>query len=140
MSKSCFEDLRRKFGTFCADYFVSDHSHRMRPFYARFVSGESQGVDAFSVSWKKGRGFCHPPVGLLSRVVCKAERERAKGVLVAPDWPGSGRLAVVEDRVRIGSLILAETVSLRLECPREIILDTFRGVPKFLFNVYLFNF
>ena len=79
-------------------------------------------------------------MGLLSRVVHKNERERAKGVLVAPDWPGSGRLAVVEDRVRIGSLILAETVSLRLECPREIISDTFRGVPKFLFNVYLFNF
>ena len=36
--------------------------------------------------------------------------------------------------------ILAHTVSLRLVCPREIISDTFRGVPKFDFNVYLFNF
>ena len=59
---------------------------------------------------------------------------------MAPDWPESSRLAVVEDRVREKSLILADTVSLRLECPREIILDTFRGVPKFDFNVYLFNF
>ena len=74
------------------------------------------------------------------RVVRKAERERAKGVLVAPDWPRSGRLAVVEERVRMKRLILAETVSLRLECPREIISDTFRGVPKFNFNVYVFNF
>ena len=97
-------------------------------------------MDAFSISWKKGRGFFHPLVGLLSRVVHKAEREKAKGVLVAPDWPGSSRLAVVEDRVRVKSLILADTVSLRLECPREIILDTFRGVPKFDFNMYLFNF
>ena len=97
-------------------------------------------MDAFSVSWKKGRGFFHPLVGLLWKVVWKAERERAKGVLVAPDWPGSGRLAVVEDRVRMRRLILAETVSLRLECPREIISDTFRGVPKFNFNLYLFIF
>ena len=111
----------------------------MRPFYARFASGESQGVDAFSVSWKKGRGFFHPLVGLLLRVVRKAERERARGVLVAPYWPGSGWLTVVEDRVRMRRLILAETVYLPLECPREIILDTFRGVPKFNFNVYLFN-
>ena len=97
-------------------------------------------MDAFSVSWKKGREFFHPPVGLLSRVVRKAERERARGVLVAPDWPGSGRLTVVEDRVRMRRLILVETVSLRLECPRKIISDTFRGVPKFNFNMYLFNF
>ena len=112
----------------------------MIPFYARFALGESQGVDAFSVSWKKGRGFFHPPVGLLSRVVRKAERERARGVLVAPNWPGSGRLAVVEDRVRMRRLILAETVSLILECPKEIVSDTFRGRPKFDFNVYVFNF
>ena len=70
----------------------------------------------------------------------KAERERARGVLVVPNWPGSGRLAVVEDRVRMRRLILAETVSLTLECPKEIISDTFRGVLKFDFNVYLFNF
>ena len=140
MSKSCFEDLRCKFGPFCADFFASDRSYRMKPFYARFVSGESQGVDAFSILWKKGRGFFHPPVGLLSKVVCKAEREKAEGVLVAPDWPGSSRLAVVEDRVREKRLILADTVSLRLVCPREIISDTFRGVPKFDFNVFLFNF
>ena len=56
------------------------------------------------------------------------------------DWPGSSRPAVVEDRVRAKSLILDDTVSLRFECPREIILDTFRGVPKFDFNVFLFNF
>ena len=97
-------------------------------------------MDAFSFLWKKGKEFFHPPVGLLSRGVRKAKREKAKGVLVVKDWPGSSRLAVVEDRVRVKSLILADMVSLRLECPREIILDTFRGVPKFDFSVFLFNF
>ena len=85
MSKSCFKDLWRKFGPFCADYFALDQSYRMKPFYKRFASGESQGLDAFSVLWKKGKGFFHPPVGLLSRVVRKAEREKAEGVLVASD-------------------------------------------------------
>ena len=37
MSKSCFEDLRRKFGPFCADYFASDRSYWMKPFYVRFA-------------------------------------------------------------------------------------------------------
>ena len=140
MSKECFRDLWRKFGPFDADYFTSDRSYRMKPYYTRFASGESQGVDAFGVSWKRGRGFFHPPVGLLSRVVRKAKRERAKGVLVAPDWPGSGRLALVEEKVRTGKLRLDEKVSLVLECPREIVSDTFRGVPKFYFNVFIFKF
>ena len=59
---------------------------------------------------------------------------------MAPDWPGSSWLIVVEEKVRMKELILADTVSLVLECPREIISNTFRGVPKFNFNVYVFNF
>ena len=47
---------------------------------------------------------------------------------------------MVEERVRMKKLILAETMSFVLECPKEIISDTFRGVPKFDFNVYIFDF
>ena len=59
---------------------------------------------------------------------------------MALDWPGSSRLAVVEDKVQIKKLFLADNVSLVLECPREIVSNTFRGVPKFNFNIYVFNF
>ena len=140
MSKACFRDLWDKFGPFHADYFASDRTYRMKPFFARFASGESEGVDAFGVSWKEGFGFFHPPVGLISRVVRKAEKERAKGVLVAPEWPGSSRLAVVEEMVRVRKLVRVENVSLVLECPKEIVSNTFRGVPKFNFDVFMFNF
>ena len=112
----------------------------MKPYNMRFASGESQGVDAFSVSWRKGRGFFHPPVGLLLRVIRKAEREKAEGVLVAPDWPGSGRMSLVEEKVRMKKLRLAEQVHLALECPKEIVSDKFRGVPKCGFNIYVFEF
>ena len=140
MSKSCFQDLWGKFGPFSADYFASDRTFRMKPFFARFASGESEGVDAFAVSWKRGFGFFHPPVGLLSRVVRKAEKERAKGILVAPEWPGSSCLAVVEEMVRSRKLSRVDNVSLVLDCPKEIPSNTFRGVPKFNFDVFSFNF
>ena len=102
----------------------------MKLYYTRFDSGESQGVDAFSVSWRKGRGFFHPPVGLLSRVMRKAESKRAKGVLVAPDWPGSGWLAVVEEKARMKKLRLAEKMSLVLEFPKEIVSDMSEECPR----------
>ena len=60
-------------------------------------------------------------------------------MLVVPDWPESGRLALVEEKVRRKKLRLAEKVHLVLECPKEIVSDTFR-VPKFGFNVYVFDF
>ena len=66
--------------------------------------------------------------------------EKVKSVLVAPDWPGSGRMSLVEEKVRMKKLRLAEQVHLALECPKEIVTDTFRGVPKFGFNIYVFDF
>ena len=47
---------------------------------------------------------------------------------------------MVEEKVRTKELILVDNVSLVLECPREIVSNTFRGVPKFNFNIYMFSF
>ena len=63
------------------------------------------------MSWRKGKGFFHPPVGLVSRVVRKAERERANGLLGVPDWPGSGFMSVLEERVRMKRVRLVKTFS-----------------------------
>ena len=112
----------------------------MKPFMARFGVGEAEGCDAFSVSWREGNGFFHPPVGIIWRVIRKAERERAQGVLIVPDWPGSGFLSLVEDRVRKGRLRLREKFCPYMICPKEILSETFRGKLKFKMCVYMFNF
>ena len=92
----------------------------MKPYFARFSCGESQGVDAFSVSWRRGKGFFHPPVGLVSRVVRKAERERAEGLLVVPDWPGSGFMSVLEESEdEEGEIIKARIVRKRQTKKKE---------------------
>ena len=101
---------------------------------------ESRGLDAFSVGWQNGVGYFHPPVGLVWRVVRKAERERAKGVLVVPDWPGSSLLAVLERREKEGKVVLLEKWRPRMICPLEIESGTFRGWTKFKMCVYRFRF
>ena len=90
--------------------------------------------------WQRGVGYFHPPVGLVWKVVHKAERERAEGVLIVPDWPGSSFLAVLESRVKEGTIVLMEKCRPVLICPREIDSNTFRGVPKFKMCIYGFNF
>ena len=134
-----FNRVERKYGPFSADYFASDRSWRKKPFFAKFAVGESRGIDAFSVSWQRGNGYFHPPVSLAWKVIRKAQRERAKGVLIVPDWPGSSFLAVLEDRVKDGSIVLMEKFQPVLICPKEICSDTFRGVPKFKLFAYGFN-
>ena len=139
MSKVCSRDLWDKFGLFYADYFASDRIYRMKAFFARFASGESEGVDVFGVSWKEGSGLFHPPEGLISRVVRKVEKERAKGVLVAPDGLGSSRLAMgggegSNEEVDFGEqCVFGVGVSIR-DCVKYIQ----RG-PEFNVKIYVFN-
>ena len=112
----------------------------MRPFYARFACGESEGVDAFSVSWKSGKGYFHSPVGLIWKVVRKAERSEARGVLIVPDWPESSFYMLVKEKLKEGKMVLEEKFRPIMSCPREIVSDTFRGALKFDMVVLSFDF
>ena len=73
-------------------------------------------------------------------VIRKAERVKAKGILIAPDWLRSSFYSLVEERVKKGRMEFLEGFSPVLTCPREIVSNTFRGVLKFLMNVYKFRF
>merc|ERR1711873_250739 len=70
--------IEERYGPFSADYFASDRSWRKKPFFAKFGVGESIGLDAFSVSWKYGTGYFHPPVGLIWREERGERRERER--------------------------------------------------------------
>ena len=140
LSMEDFNWLERRFGPFEADYFASDRSWRMKPFYARFGCGESEGVDAFAVSWRKGNGYFHPPVGMITRVIRKAERTGARGILVAPDWPGSAIFMLIREKVSEGRMRIVQKWRPFLHCPWEIVSNTFRGRLKFDMIVVSFNF
>ena len=92
------------------------------------------------MGWQKGVRYFHPPVGLVWKVIRKAEREKVEGVLIVPDWPGSVLLAVLENRVKKGNILLMEKWRPRMNCPRKNESNTFRGVLKFNMCVYHFNF
>ena len=101
ISMSDFRELERRFGGFSADYFASDYSYRMKPFFSRYESAESAGSDAFEQSWSRGFGFFHPPVGLVPRVLEKAREDRAEGILLVPDWKGSMMLTEIRRCSRV---------------------------------------
>ena len=140
LNRKDFDRLERRYGPFKADYFMSDRSWRMKPFYARFGCGESEGVDAFSISWARGRGYFHPPVGLIWKVVRKAERSRVRGILLVPDWPGSSFYMLIKEKMQEGKMVVKERLRPVMMCPREIVSDIFRGALKFDLIVLSFEF
>ena len=74
-------------------------------------------MDAFAVCWNRGFGYFHPPVGLITKVVRRAEKTGARGVLVTPDWPGSVFLLKVEEKVRERDCVVEEEVLSQNDLP-----------------------
>ena len=137
ISSEDFEALVDFFGSFSADYFASDYSYRMRPFYSRYVSGLSAGADAFAQDWSVGFGFFHPPVGLVPRLMEKAREDRARGILVVPDWPQS----MMAREIRCcEELEVVGRWRPMFECPSWFKTRTFRGLPTFDVLVLLMRF
>ena len=134
-----FHSLEQEYGDFEADYFASDYSFRKKPFYSRYLSGESSGSDAFSQDWGRGFGYFHPPVALVARVLSKAKEDKARGLLLVPDWPGS--MMLTELRSYSPHHVVARG-SFRpyFECPVWFENNTFRGWPQFDMLVFELNF
>ena len=138
ISKQDFLRLQSEYGNFSCDYFASDYSYRMLPFYSRFRSGKSKGSDAFSSDWGEGFGYFHPPVALVPRVLDKAEQDGARGILLVPDWKGSVSQVVMDKHSK--RIKLREKFRPFFECPDWFENDTFKGWPKFEMSIYEFLF
>ena len=92
------------------------------------------------MSWGLGHGFFYPLVGLITRVIWKAEKEKAEGLLIALDWPGSSYCVLLENKLREGRMIQLERFKPVMICPREVHTNTFQGRTKFYMMAVEFNF
>ena len=43
--------------------------------------------DAFAISWTNGNLYCFPPFCCILKSIRKILQDKAKGILVVPDWP-----------------------------------------------------
>lgn len=80
--------LLLRFGPHSVDRFASSDNAVLSLFNTERAEPRSAGVDAFAqTDWLSGRSWCHPPVGLLSRLVDHLRQTGAEATVVAPDWP-----------------------------------------------------
>ena len=44
-------------------------------------------VDAFTIPWNDSNFYCFPPFSCILRVLRKVSQDKARGLVVVPDWP-----------------------------------------------------
>ena len=88
------------------DLFAS----RLNTQFERYVSfrpdPEAFAVDAFSISWQSLQFYAFPPFSVIARVLQKARRDKARGVIVVPRWPTQVWWPV------LGAMMVAEPIHL----------------------------
>ena len=116
------------------DWFASDWSHQLERFCSKYWTINSTCTDAFCQDWSQEEGFFQPPVGELTRVLEKMQTDKARGVLVVPDWPGSQIDCLVKQAS--GLLKLEGVMEVEFESPQGMESDTFRGWPAFKMKIF----
>jgi len=81
-----FEKLNQKWGEFTVDRFASENTRKIKRFNSWHLSPNTEAADAFSVPWKGENNWVVLLFALVMRTLKKLEREKAKGILIAPMW------------------------------------------------------
>jgi hypothetical protein len=71
------------------DWFASSVNAQFERFYAWRNDSLAEGIDAFSFCWGNDFGYFFPPFVLIPRILQKIIEDKAKVLLVHPDWPGA---------------------------------------------------
>jgi hypothetical protein len=71
------------------DWFASSDNAQLSRFYSWFPDPSAEGIDAFAFRWGDEPGYMFPPFSLIPRVLRKVVKDRARILLLHPDWPGA---------------------------------------------------
>ena len=134
ISRASFEEIEEEYGPWQIDWFASDWSRRMDRFASRYWTIGTDIIDAFSQDWSLYVGFFHPPLSEVARVMEKIEIDKAKGVVIVPDWPGSEVDSIMMQAKRVVELL--DIKQMTFESPDWRDDDTFRGLSGFGIRIY----
>lgn len=82
---SSFESICQILGTPDIDMFATVHTRKCKRYCSWFPDPECEMVDAFSVKWTDFF-YAFPPFSLIVKVLRKIYDDKARGIVVVPDW------------------------------------------------------
>ena len=119
-----FQRIATCFYTPEADLFASRLNHQLPKYVTRFPDPGALATDAFLLVWNRWTIFIHPPIVLIPRILFQMKRDKATGLLIAPNWLGQHWFPdlmemLVEYPARL--LTLPSTISLPLHRKMHIL-------------------
>ena len=69
------------------DLFATRINTQLRTFVSYRPDPNCVAVNAFLINWGKEKFYAFPPFACLSKTVHKIYQDKAKGILIAPNWP-----------------------------------------------------
>lgn len=83
-----FEKVMKYFGVKPdIDLFASRLNYQIKPFVSFRPDPESLHVNSFLIAWSKYTIYAFPPFNQICKTLLKIHMEKAKGVIIVPDWP-----------------------------------------------------
>jgi hypothetical protein len=71
------------------DWFASCENAQLSQFYSWRKDSTAEGIDAFAFAWGNDLGYIFPPFILIPRILKKIVEDKARVILIHPEWPGA---------------------------------------------------
>ncbi len=87
ISDEFFQDIQKMWNCWCTvDRFASQHNKKLARYNSRFESPDSEATDTFTQQWTHETNWTVPPPTLIPKVLDHIQQQRAKGILIVPNW------------------------------------------------------
>lgn len=121
LCNKAFENIIKKFGSFTIDLFASYSNKKVKKFCSRFPNPGAFKVDAFTISWENKFAYAFLPFALILPTLRKFITDKAKGVIIVPNWPTQPWFPLFNSLLRESPIVFNPNKKLLLPPCREII-------------------
>ena len=86
LNPNIFASIANKFGWPEIDLFASSENKQIKNFVSWKPDPEAMVIDAFSINWSTYFYYMFPPFSIIGRTLAKIRQDRAKCVVITPNW------------------------------------------------------
>ena len=119
LSKFAFDDIVQNFGAPEIDLFASRSNTKCKKFVSWKKDPGSIAVDAFTIDWTPHFFYAFPPFSTILRVLRKVQLEKARGIIVVPQWPSQAWFPLCMSMFESEPIIFKPTLNLVRSTNRE---------------------
>ena len=119
LSAYAFSEVVSVFGQPEVDLFATRLNKKCNLYVSWFPDKEAMQIDAFTLKWNSLNFYAFPPFVLVLRVLVKIRDDRARGIIVVPNWPNQLWFPLFSKLVEGVPLLLGPAPNLLLSACRN---------------------